>query len=130
MADLTVKVEGNVNTNIDKMAKTVESGHKQKNVTDINAGKAMEDLKRLRALAQKGVLSESELKEFDSAFKRVSKILDEATRKSVKMTAEAEKALKQLRETEGKLSVKTKAKLDNRTARTQAITDYATKEKK
>lgn len=130
MADLTVKVEGNVNTNIDKMAKTVESGHKQKNITDINAGKAMEDLKRLRALAQKGVLSESELKEFDSAFKRVSKILDEATRKSVKMTAEAEKALKQLRETEGKLSEKTKARLDNRTKRTTAITDYATTAKK
>ena len=130
MADLTVKVEGNVNTNIDKMAKTVESGHKQKNITDINAGKAMEDLKRLRALAQKGVLSESELKEFDSAFKRVSKILDEATRKSVKMTAEAEKALKQLRETEGKLSEKTKLRLDNRTKRTQAITDYATTAKK
>ena len=130
MADLTVKVEGNVNTNIDKMTKTVESGHKQKNITDINAGKAMEDLKRLRALAQKGVLSESELKEFDSAFKRVSKILDEATRKSVKMTAEAEKALKQLRETEGELSGKTKARLDNRTKRTQAITDYATTAKK
>lgn len=130
MADLTVKVEGNVNTNIDKMAKTVESGHKQKNITDINAGKAMEDLKRLRALAQKGVLSESELKEFDSAFKRVSKILDEATRKSVKMTAEAEKALKQLRETEGKLSEKTKTRLENRTKRTQAITDYATTAKK
>lgn len=130
MADLTVKVEGNVNTNIDKMAKTVESGHKQKNITDINAGKAMEDLKRLRALAQKGVLSESELKEFDSAFKRVSKILDEATRKSVKMTAEAEKALKQLRETEERLSKKTKDRLDNRTKRTQAITDYATTAKK
>lgn len=130
MADLTVKVEGNVNTNIDKMAKTVESGHKQKNITDINAGKAMEDLKRLRALAQKGVFSESELKEFDSAFKRVSKILDEATRKSVKMTAEAEKALKQLRETEGKLSEKTKLRLDNRTKRTTAITDYATTAKK
>lgn len=130
MADLTVKVEGNVNTNIDKMAKTVESGHKQKNITDINAGKAMEDLKRLRALAQKGVLSESELKEFDSAFKRVSKILDEATRKSVKMTAEAEKALKQLRETEGKLSEKTNDRLKNRTKRTQAITDYATTAKK
>lgn len=130
MADLTVKVEGNVNTNIDKMAKTVESGHKQKNITDINAGKAIEDLKRLRALAQKGVLSESELKEFDSAFKRVSKILDEATRKSVKMTAEAEKALKQLRKTEGELSGKTKLRLDNRTARTKAITDYATTAKK
>ncbi len=130
MADLTVKVEGNVSTNIDKMAKTVESGHKQKNISDINAGKAMEDLKRLRALAQKGVLSESELKEFDSAFKRVSKILDEATRKSVKMTAEAEKALKQLRETEDRLSKKTDDRLKNRTKRTQVITDYATTAKK
>ena len=130
MPDLTVKVEGNVSTNIDKMAKTVESGHKQKNISDVNAGKAMEDLRRLRALAKKDVLSESELKEFDSAFKRISKILDEATRKSVKMTAEAEKALKQLRKTEDDLSGKTKGKLDNREKRTKAITDYATTAKK
>ena len=126
MADLKIKIDGKLDTNIDKITSAVQSGIKGKNITEVNAGKAMEDIRRMQFIAKKGILSESDLKEFDAAFKRVSKILDDAAKKSVKMSEEAKKALDKLRDTESKLSEKTKLRQENRAKRTAAIEGYAT----
>lgn len=124
MADLTIKVEGNIESDISKLSAAATAGYKQGNISDVKMGQVVKDIERMQEIAKKGLMSDTDLKEFDSAFKRVAKIVDEAAKRAVKITEEAQKKLDTLKKAEDTLSRKTKERQNVRATRTAKITEY------
>ena len=124
MPDLTIKVEGNIESDINKLSAAAATGYKQGNISDVKMGQVVKDIERMQEIAKKGVMSDTDLKEFDSAFKRVAKVVDEAAKRAVKMTEEAQKKLDTLKKAEDNLSKKTKERENVRATRTAKINDY------
>lgn len=124
MADLTIKVEGSLESNIGKLKDAATTGYKQGNISDVKMGQVVKDIERMQEIAKKGIISDAELKELDGAFKRVAKVVDDAAKRAVKITEEAQKKLDALKKAEDNLSNKMKERQNVRATRTAKITDY------
>lgn len=124
MADLTIKVEGNIKNDVENLSKALETGREKGAVKPERYRDASTELNKIKQLLGKDTFSEQDVKSFKHSFKEVAKVLDTASKNLVQQTKEMlelEKKMKEARERVNKLESSRRATRDSRTS---AINGY------
>lgn len=103
MADLQVKVDGKIATDVDKLQEILRKGFEKGGITQKQYTRASADVSRMKELSLKETLKPEELKELGKLFHSVSKAADLAAKSIVSLSAEAKAAAKRLEDAEKRL---------------------------
>lgn len=124
MSDLTIKVDGEISTKLDKLSGALESGQKGGAIKPEQYRKAADQVDALRKMLEKGNFTENDIKNFKKGFQDVAKVLDNAANKFVELTKEAAEKQKKVQQLQDKLNEQTAKKNASREKRAEAQTGY------
>ncbi len=124
MADITIKVQGNIKNDVENLSKALETGRekgaiKSERYRDTNA-----ELNKIKQLLGKEVLSEQDVKSVKHSFKEVARVLDAASKHLVTQTEEMRKLEKSRDAARERVNNLEGLKRAASEARTNAITGY------
>ena len=118
MAELTIKVDGTIQEKHEKLSQAVQEGYKLQGITDLKMREAVSDLEKIKKIIDKGIVDQQDIAAIDTAFKKVSKIVDDAARKITTLTEAAQIKLKKatdLQEAKAEAEKRSRANADKTT---------------
>lgn len=124
MADLTIKVEGNVKTDTENLSKALETAKEKGAIKPERYRDASAELGKIKQLLGKEMFTEQDISTFKKSFKEVAKVLDTAAKHLVKQTDEMLALEKKLKAAQEKVNQLESSKRAARESRTNAITGY------